>query len=130
MSQFSPSVLRPSFSQLSPITTIVTIVMHASTFAALTFAAVVAAGGAGQCNTGSSFCCNQVEDVHNESVLKELAVVEVAVQGLTGQAGLGCSPIAILSSGAGTCNQHPVCCTDNRFTGLVNLGCSPINVNV
>ncbi|EIW79530.1 fungal hydrophobin [Coniophora puteana RWD-64-598 SS2] len=104
--------------------------MHASTFAALTFAAVVAAGGAGQCNTGSAYCCNQVKSVQDKSVTKQLTALGVVVEGLTGQAGLDCSPLNVLSTGAGTCNQHPVCCTNNKFTGLINLGCSPINVNL
>ncbi|EIW86203.1 fungal hydrophobin [Coniophora puteana RWD-64-598 SS2] len=101
--------------------------MRASTFAALTLAAVVAAD---QCNTGSAQCCNSVKQADDESLTGIFGLLGIVVGEVTGQVGVDCSPIGALSSGGGQCNQHPVCCTNNTFKGLVNLGCSPINVGL
>ncbi|KAJ3560371.1 hypothetical protein NP233_g10884 [Leucocoprinus birnbaumii] len=50
---------------------------------------------------------------------------------ITGLIGLNCNPIsAIVGIGGNSCSQQPVCCTDNKFGGLVSLGCTPINLNL
>ncbi|EIW77400.1 fungal hydrophobin [Coniophora puteana RWD-64-598 SS2] len=84
----------------------------------------------GQCNTGSASCCNSVQNASDVSSTFDLLGLGAILEGLTGQVGLNCSPLDILGSGAGQCNQEPVCCTGNTFSGLINLGCSPINLNL
>jgi len=85
----------------------------------------------GQCNTGSVQCCNSTTDAQsaNKALGGLLGITDI-LAGVTGQVGLGCSPLSVVGSGAGQCNQKPVCCTGNTYKGLVNLGCSPINLNL
>ncbi|EIW77446.1 fungal hydrophobin [Coniophora puteana RWD-64-598 SS2] len=83
----------------------------------------------GQCNTGSVKCCNTTTDTANDALSGLLGITGI-LEGITGQVGLGCSPLSVIGSGGGQCNQKPVCCTGNTFKGLVNLGCSPINLNL
>ncbi|KAH7926414.1 fungal hydrophobin [Leucogyrophana mollusca] len=84
-----------------------------------------------QCNTGSISCCNSVQDANSSQVTGLLSLLGVVLGPITGQVGLNCSPIsAIALSQGATCNQEPVCCTDNQFNGLINAGCSPINLGV
>ncbi|EIW80221.1 fungal hydrophobin [Coniophora puteana RWD-64-598 SS2] len=102
----------------------------ASIIALATFALAAPAATTNQCNTGSAQCCNTVDSASSPQVATVLGLLGIVVGDITGQVGLQCSPLSVLSSGGGTCNQEPVCCTNNSFNGLVNLGCSPINVGL
>ncbi|EGN94177.1 hypothetical protein SERLA73DRAFT_115110 [Serpula lacrymans var. lacrymans S7.3] len=84
-----------------------------------------------QCNTGSISCCNSVQSVSNPGVASLLGLLGVVVGDITGQVGVGCSPITVIGAGSGsTCDQQPVCCTGNQFGGLINIGCSPITLGL
>ncbi|KIJ67313.1 hypothetical protein HYDPIDRAFT_148811 [Hydnomerulius pinastri MD-312] len=83
------------------------------------------------CDTGSLQCCNSVTNTNEKpglgGLLSMLGFVTDATTGL----GLGCSPISAIGTGQGAvCQQQPVCCSNNDYTGLVNIGCSPINLNL
>ncbi|KAF8531233.1 fungal hydrophobin-domain-containing protein [Gautieria morchelliformis] len=76
-----------------------------------------------QCNTGGAQCCNSVGAANSlPGVGAILGLLGIVIQDLSVVVGLGCANIA-----GGSCNQQPVCCTDNHFNGLINIGCSPIS---
>ncbi|KAF8069847.1 fungal hydrophobin-domain-containing protein [Lyophyllum atratum] len=84
---------------------------------------------ASQCNTGEVQCCNSLKNASDENVSSLLGFLNIAVQDLTAQVGLGCSPISAIGIAGNSCTSQPVCCTGNQFNGLVVVGCTPINVN-
>ncbi|EIW79624.1 fungal hydrophobin [Coniophora puteana RWD-64-598 SS2] len=87
-------------------------------------------GSGGDCNTGPVQCCNSVHKA-DESIVQKLLDL-LGLSGIPGdtQVGMNCSPVSVIGSGGGQCNQEPVCCENNNFSGLINLGCSPININL
>ncbi|KAF9442647.1 fungal hydrophobin [Macrolepiota fuliginosa MF-IS2] len=103
-------------------------------FAAATFAVVTSAAPTvpmqNSCNVGKMQCCNKTVNHTSESNTQLLGTIGVAVSGVTGLIGLGCSPIDVLAVGGNSCNAQPVCCTGNNFNGLVAIGCTPINLNL
>ncbi|TFK65630.1 fungal hydrophobin [Pluteus cervinus] len=84
----------------------------------------------GDCNTGSTQCCNSVQSLQSTSVTQLAGLLGLDLGGLTGLVGLTCSPLSALGLGANSCSQQPVCCTGNTFSGLLSLGCSPLNLNL
>ncbi|KAJ3553475.1 hypothetical protein NP233_g12634 [Leucocoprinus birnbaumii] len=109
--------------------------MQFSTLVALTLPAIALAKAiprtSGSCNTGPIQCCNQVQNAKdaNQDLLGGL--LGLGLGSITGLIGLNCNPIsAIVGIGGNSCSQQPVCCTDNKFGGLVSLGCTPINLNL
>ncbi|KAF9220833.1 fungal hydrophobin [Gyrodon lividus] len=108
--------------------------MFARLFAVASLAALAVASPAplaarDQCNTGAINCCNSVQDANQVSQIFGLFGLADVLAGVTGQVGLGCSPITAVGLGSGaSCTQQPVCCTGNTFNGLINVGCSPVNV--
>ncbi|KAF9043362.1 hydrophobin [Panaeolus papilionaceus] len=102
-------------------------------FTAATMAVFVAAAPSPQgginnsCNTGPVQCCNSLFEAEDEHITDLAALLGVATGAITGQAGLNCSPITLIGLGSGAkCTTQPVCCTDNKFNGLINFGCSPV----
>ncbi|EGN94178.1 hypothetical protein SERLA73DRAFT_188774 [Serpula lacrymans var. lacrymans S7.3] len=84
-----------------------------------------------QCNTGSISCCQSTKSASDAGVIDMLTAVGISLKGVVGDVGFQCSPITGVGAGGGSsCNQEPVCCTDNHFDGLINVGCSPININL
>ncbi|KAG1802575.1 hydrophobin [Suillus variegatus] len=83
-------------------------------------------GGGGQCNTGSTQCCDSVTKSGYGTPLDDLlSLMSIDVPNDT-PCGQNCSPISAFGGGKGAnCNQQPVCCEDNSYNGLVNIGCSP-----
>ncbi|KAG1733345.1 fungal hydrophobin [Suillus paluster] len=83
----------------------------------------------GQCNTGSISCCNSSTSTSNwNSASKILGLVPV-VADVTALVGLGCSGVTVVgTSSSCQANQQPLCCSGNKYNGLVNIGCTPINV--
>ncbi|KAI1785643.1 fungal hydrophobin [Ganoderma leucocontextum] len=95
----------------------------------LAFAVLAAAWGEGECNTGPMQCCDSIEDSHSAAGSKILAALGVNVQDVTGQIGMGCSPItAVGVSGTQACSAAPVCCENNNVGGGVSLGCAPVKL--
>ncbi|KAJ3502223.1 hypothetical protein NLJ89_g8988 [Agrocybe chaxingu] len=81
------------------------------------------------CNTDSLQCCKNVYQSNSKEAAKVLSPFNIAAGSVTGLVGADCNSIvSVLSSGT-SCNQQTVCCTDNRFEGVVALGCTPINLN-
>ncbi|KAH7905554.1 fungal hydrophobin-domain-containing protein [Hygrophoropsis aurantiaca] len=107
-------------------------VVLASCFALLAVATPTnVARQSGECNTGSISCCNSVQAADSSAVTTILGLLGIVLGDVTGLVGLSCSPITAVGLGSGgTCNQEPVCCTDDEYNGLINLGCSPININL
>ncbi|KAF8057421.1 hydrophobin-251 [Lyophyllum atratum] len=85
---------------------------------------------AGQCNTGEVQCCNSMQNASDENMSGLLGLLGISVQDITGQVGLNCSPLSAVGAGGNSCTSQPVCCTDNKFNGLVVIGCTPININL
>ncbi|KIJ28121.1 hypothetical protein M422DRAFT_270614 [Sphaerobolus stellatus SS14] len=86
-------------------------------------------GGVSQCNTGSISCCNTVQSASSSAVTTLLGLLGIVLGDITGQVGLGCTPISVIGVGQGAnCAQQPVCCTGNEFNGLINVGCTPISL--
>ncbi|KIJ48487.1 hypothetical protein M422DRAFT_247837 [Sphaerobolus stellatus SS14] len=82
-----------------------------------------------QCDTGDAQCCNTVEKASDPSAASILKSIGVVVQDVDALVGLGCTPITVIGAGQGAnCAQQPVCCTDNTFTGVINIGCTPISL--
>ncbi|KAH7886732.1 fungal hydrophobin-domain-containing protein [Phlebopus sp. FC_14] len=83
-----------------------------------------------QCDTGSLSCCNSVQSADSSTVTSLLSALGIVLGDITGEVGIGCTPITVVGTGSGaTCTQQPVCCTNNYYNGLVNVGCSPITLN-
>ncbi|KAH7919200.1 fungal hydrophobin [Leucogyrophana mollusca] len=84
-----------------------------------------------ECDTGSLSCCNSVQAADSSAVTSLLGLLGLVLGDLTGNVGLGCSPITAVGTGSGaTCTQEPVCCTNDYYNGLINVGCSPVNLNL
>ncbi|KAG2749247.1 fungal hydrophobin [Suillus brevipes Sb2] len=105
--------------------------MFASILALLPFALLAVAGG--QCNTGEIQCCNNstsydsyaAQKAFNQTGLVNVVAVVNAVVGLE------CSGVSVVGTSDGcSANQEPLCCTDNKYNGVVSLGCTPINVKL
>ncbi|KAG1733333.1 hydrophobin [Suillus paluster] len=101
--------------------------MFARLFAVASLVALAVADG--QCNTGSISCCESTTSTSNyNSAAKLLGLVPV-VADVAAVVGLSCSGVTVVGTSSGCeANQEPLCCTDNKYNGLVNLGCTPINV--
>ncbi|KAL0948415.1 hypothetical protein HGRIS_010996 [Hohenbuehelia grisea] len=94
-------------------------------------AVMVSAQAAGQCNTGTLQCCDNLQNANSANVAGLLGSIGVPVQGVTGLVGLNCNPITGIGVGGGsTCSQTPVCCQGENFDGVVTLGCTPITAGV
>ncbi|KAG1738123.1 hydrophobin [Suillus paluster] len=103
--------------------------MFARLFAVASLAAVAIATS-GQCNTGSITCCESKTSTSNYNSAAELLGLVPVAANVAADVGLVCSPVTVVGTGAGCeANQEPLCCTDNKYNGLVNLGCTPINVS-
>ncbi|KAH7919202.1 fungal hydrophobin [Leucogyrophana mollusca] len=84
-----------------------------------------------ECDTGSAYCCNSVQAADSSAVTTLLGLLGIVLGDITGNVGLTCSPLTIIGTGSGaSCNQEPVCCTNDEYNGLINLGCSPLNLNL
>ncbi|KAF9478131.1 fungal hydrophobin [Pholiota conissans] len=84
----------------------------------------------GDCNTGSIQCCASTMTSTTTSLGTLSGLLGLLLPSLGGLIGLNCSPLDILGIGGTNCNQQPVCCTDNSFSGLISLGCIPINISL
>ncbi|KAG1750387.1 hydrophobin [Suillus paluster] len=82
-----------------------------------------------QCDTGNIQCCQSTQSVdayNNNATVHGLIPI---VANIIGDLGFGCSPITVVGTAQGaTCLQQPVCCSNEKYNGLINIGCSPINV--
>ncbi|KIJ35373.1 hypothetical protein M422DRAFT_262333 [Sphaerobolus stellatus SS14] len=79
-------------------------------------------------NSGSALCCNTAADAQSSVITSLLSPLGIVLSGITGLVGLGCTPITIVGVGQGAnCAQQPICCTGNRFNGLVNIGCTSLS---
>ncbi|CAA7263588.1 unnamed protein product [Cyclocybe aegerita] len=83
------------------------------------------------CNTGPVQCCNSLYENESEQANLLISLVGAVVGPIGTQVGANCSPLSVIGVGSGaSCNTQPVCCSNNKFNGLVAIGCSPINVNL
>ncbi|KAF9007118.1 origin recognition complex subunit 5 C-terminus-domain-containing protein [Cyathus striatus] len=80
------------------------------------------------CTTGALQCCDSVQAANSPATSTLLSLLGIAVQDVTAQVGLTCSPISAVGVGGNACTAQPACCTDNSFNGVVALGCTPINI--
>ncbi|KAH7912117.1 fungal hydrophobin-domain-containing protein [Hygrophoropsis aurantiaca] len=115
---------RTSALLLVPVFALAAVAMPADSLAART-------DGSSQCNTGSIQCCQSTTSATSSGIGSLLGLLGIVLGDVTGLLGLGCSPITAIGTGTGAvCNQEPVCCTGNVYSGLINIGCSPINLNL
>ncbi|KAI0823839.1 fungal hydrophobin [Trametes gibbosa] len=80
------------------------------------------------CNTGPIQCCNSVESANSAAGAALLSALGVALQDVSAQIGLDCSPLSVVGVGAAACGAHPVCCENNDVGGLVSVGCVPVEL--
>ncbi|KAG1762816.1 fungal hydrophobin [Suillus occidentalis] len=85
----------------------------------------------GQCDTGNIQCCQSTQPVdaynNNATMYGEIPILI----DILGDVGLGCSPISVIGTGNGAnCLQQPVCCSNESYSGLINIGCTPINLSL
>ncbi|KAF4621002.1 hypothetical protein D9613_000974 [Agrocybe pediades] len=83
----------------------------------------------GDCNTGSTLCCNSIQQSSTTAISQESARWSPRYHAPR----LACScwrPLNILGVGGNSCSAQPVCCSQNNFNGLLAIGCNPININV
>ncbi|KAF8130544.1 hydrophobin [Boletus edulis] len=80
-----------------------------------------------QCNTGAVKCCNSVANASDiASVLNMLSYSYDPADSV----GIDCTPFNIYGAGeAASCQQQPVCCSNDTEKGFINFGCSPMNFN-
>ncbi|KAG1738126.1 hydrophobin [Suillus paluster] len=85
----------------------------------------------GQCNTGNIQCCKSSDSISSYNAIAEILGLVPIVSDISGLVGLNCSPLSIIGLGSGCeANQEPLCCSDNKYNGLINIGCSPINLGL
>ncbi|KAF8880743.1 hydrophobin [Infundibulicybe gibba] len=107
-----------------------TILLFVASLALLT-AATPVPGNDGQCNTGTTYCCNSVQESDSAEAMDVAKSVGISLNGVTGPVGLTCSSRSIVGIGGGAkCSQQPICCENNHYSGLIVIGCSPININL
>ncbi|KIJ48493.1 hypothetical protein M422DRAFT_127302, partial [Sphaerobolus stellatus SS14] len=81
-----------------------------------------------QCDTGVAQCCNSIQSASDPTAAGIFKSIGVVVQGVDALVGLSCTPITVVGAGGTNCAQQPVCCTDNRFQGLIQVGCAPVSL--
>ncbi|TFK66061.1 hydrophobin-263 [Pluteus cervinus] len=84
----------------------------------------------GNCNTGSTLCCNSVVASDSVMAVELEGLLNISPTGLTGLVGIACSPLSVLVAGENSCSAQPVCCTGNNFGDLLVLGCTTFNLNL
>ncbi|KIJ48488.1 hypothetical protein M422DRAFT_247838 [Sphaerobolus stellatus SS14] len=97
-------------------------------FSTILAAATLASANSSQCDTGAAQCCNTVEKASDPSAASILKSIGVVVQHVDALVDLGCTTITVIGAGGTNCAQQPVCCTDDKFEGLINIGCTPISL--
>ncbi|KAG8814850.1 hypothetical protein FRC18_001761 [Serendipita sp. 400] len=86
----------------------------------------------GSCSVGTAQCCqslHQTQDLASQGALGGLLAAGLPLDDL--MVGLQCSPIGNLVpviSGSDSCSSQPVCCTGDKYDGLVSVGCSPLSI--
>ncbi|KAG1733393.1 hydrophobin [Suillus paluster] len=85
----------------------------------------------GQCNTGNIQCCSGSTSATSYNAASQILGLAPLVGQVVGAVGLDCSPITAVGTGGGaTCNQQPMCCSNNKMNGVVNVGCSPMSLRL
>ncbi|KAJ3506338.1 hypothetical protein NLJ89_g6922 [Agrocybe chaxingu] len=84
----------------------------------------------GSCNTGSTLCCNSVQNSSVTGLAQLGGLLGIDLGSITGLIALTCSPLSLIGLGGNSCSAQPVCCTNNSFGGLLAFGCSPLNINL
>ncbi|KAG1796106.1 hydrophobin [Suillus subaureus] len=85
----------------------------------------------GQCNTGNIQCCQSYTSTSDYNKMANLRGVAEIAAGIAGKVGQNCSPMTAVGLANGArCNQQPMCCSNNKMNGLVNVGCTPINLGL
>ncbi|KAF8873213.1 hydrophobin-263 [Gymnopilus junonius] len=93
-----------------------------------TTASVIPRNDGDQCDTGSIQCCTSVTQSTSETANLLAGLLDIVLDAVDGLIGFGCSPITIVGASGTSCNQQPVCCTNDAFNGLINIGCTPITI--
>ncbi|KAI0677539.1 fungal hydrophobin [Trametes maxima] len=83
---------------------------------------------AGHCNTGPVQCCNSVQSADSAAASSIISALGIALQDVTAQVGLGCSPISVVGVGSNSCASKPVCCENNSWGSVISIGCAPVEL--
>ncbi|KAF8839974.1 fungal hydrophobin [Paxillus ammoniavirescens] len=80
-----------------------------------------------QCNTGNVQCCNSLSSATNfADILNRLGSDYDPADNV----GVDCTPISVMGGGESAgCQQQPLCCRNNTYSGAINVGCSPFDFN-
>ncbi|KAG1733110.1 hydrophobin, partial [Suillus lakei] len=77
------------------------------------------------CNTGNIQCCEGSTSVENYNTASKILGLIPIVADVVAAVGLNCSPVTVVGTGSGCeANQEPLCCSNNKYNGLVNIGCT------
>ncbi|KAF8521366.1 hypothetical protein BU17DRAFT_87904 [Hysterangium stoloniferum] len=78
---------------------------------------------------GSPKCCKNVGAAGSTPMSALLKPLNIALDDPTAIIGLECTTLTLVGDGKGAnCAEHPVCCKDVKFDGVVNVGCTPISL--
>ncbi|KAF8521367.1 hypothetical protein BU17DRAFT_87906 [Hysterangium stoloniferum] len=78
---------------------------------------------------GSPKCCKNVGAAGSTPMNALLKPLNIALDDPTAIIGLECTTLTLVGDGkGGNCAQHPVCCKDVKFDGVVNVGCTSISL--
>ncbi|CDO69715.1 hypothetical protein BN946_scf184851.g103 [Trametes cinnabarina] len=83
------------------------------------------------CATGPVQCCNELATADSPAgAAALLSLVDVVVQDVTAQVGLGCTAVNVIGVTSGnSCDAHPVCCETNDILSGVSVGCIPVELS-
>ncbi|KDQ62781.1 hypothetical protein JAAARDRAFT_203828 [Jaapia argillacea MUCL 33604] len=85
-----------------------------------------------QCNSGGLMCCDSTQDSKTPTAFNLLAPLGVVLQGLSGQIGVGCTPVTVEGGQVGSvCDSHALCCAGrvpNQSGNLFGLSCTPFSI--
>ncbi|TFK93317.1 fungal hydrophobin, partial [Polyporus arcularius HHB13444] len=85
--------------------------------------------GGSSCSTGELKCCDTVKSASDPSTATLAGLLGVVLGSVTGQVGLDCTPISVVSIASGNaCSAQAVCCTNNSYGTLVSAGCIPVKL--
>ncbi|KAG1738121.1 fungal hydrophobin [Suillus paluster] len=80
----------------------------------------------GQCNTGNIQCCEGSSSVSDYNSAYGALGVAPIITSVVGDVGLNCSPLTVIGTGSACqANQQPLCCSNNKYNGAINIGCFP-----
>ncbi|KAF9042980.1 hypothetical protein BJ165DRAFT_1328212, partial [Panaeolus papilionaceus] len=78
------------------------------------------------CNSGPVQCCGSLQAPSQYNAAAVASALGLAVQDVTGQLGVQCTPLTGIGAGTGNnCASSPLCCQRNFESQGAGVNCSP-----